>query len=240
MSLLADEAYEALFFDSDDTVTLEDAPALVGSLGRSLVEPPPREGWLTARISKVSSTPVSYDLAVPLWTRDGPADVAICLRVTATSHGTFERNVAGFASVHDLPPPSFAAVLDAGGLANRQVPSDSSPGARAMAPLARRACRSSCSEDYIGLARDGLVSNATGLEDESIGTWIERYPGTLVPLPREAWDYSDHMALNVAGGWWVTIDLWTAEEGRSDLTIEATVWDDGRNVRVELQNVHVM
>ena len=48
----------------------------------------------------------------------------------------------------------------------------------------------------------------------------------VIPLPPEGWDLAD--AVRVGGRpeqWFVAIPLWTSEEGRSDLTLEATVED---------------
>ncbi|MGH7703633.1 MAG: DUF7668 domain-containing protein [Gemmatimonadales bacterium] len=39
--------------------------------------------------------------------------------------------------------------------------------------------------------------------------------------------------------WAVTADLWTAEEGHSDLSLEATIWADGTDVTVQVHNVQV-
>jgi hypothetical protein len=41
--------------------------------------------------------------------------------------------------------------------------------------------------------------------------------------------------------WSVRFDLWTVEEGRSDLSIEMTLIDRGdRDLAVEIDNVHVL
>jgi hypothetical protein len=41
--------------------------------------------------------------------------------------------------------------------------------------------------------------------------------------------------------WSVYVDLWTAEEGRSDLTLELTLTDSGRDIyEVEIDNIHVL
>lgn len=95
--------------------------------------------------------------------------------------------------------------------------------------------------DYASLAADGLVSSTTDPTDSSIGRWIEDYPARLVDPPAEAWAFSEHgPRTGVPHSWWVIVDLWTAEEGRSDLSMEATVWDDGASVVVKIDNVHVM
>jgi hypothetical protein len=55
---------------------------------------------------------------------------------------------------------------------------------------------------------------------------IEDYGSvTLIPLPEGTWDTS-------VASWWdgirwdCLVDLWTAEEGRSDLVLHATVFED--------------
>lgn len=88
--------------------------------------------------------------------------------------------------------------------------------------------------DYGGLARDRVAP-------DSIGTWIEDYPATLIPLPIEAWQHSDFGALDgTPHAYWVTVDLWTREEGRSDLTLEATVHERDTRVEVHVDDVHVL
>lgn len=96
-------------------------------------------------------------------------------------------------------------------------------------------------KDYAGLVRDGFVSYASDPTDSSIGTWIEDYPATLVALPAEAWRYAERGRWsNLPDAWWVVVDLWTAEEGRSDLSMEATVRERDGQVLVVIDNVHVM
>lgn len=95
--------------------------------------------------------------------------------------------------------------------------------------------------DYAGLARDGFVPHATHPNDPSIGEWIERYPATLVPLPAEAWTVAERgRCVDDPDTWWVVVALWTAEEGRSDLSMEALVHEQDGEVRVEVHDVHVM
>lgn len=93
--------------------------------------------------------------------------------------------------------------------------------------------------DYAGLARDGYVEGTDDPDDASIGLWIEDYPATMVDLPDEAWAFSVHGPLE-SGMWWVTVPLWTSEEGRSDLSMEATVYDDCTDITVKIHTIHVM
>jgi len=57
-----------------------------------------------------------------------------------------------------------------------------------------------------------------------IGRWIRPYPATLIALPPQAWDRADAVPIST-GGWSVRTPLWTEEEGRSDLTLTATVYE---------------
>lgn len=97
------------------------------------------------------------------------------------------------------------------------------------------------SKDYAGLTADGLVSYSNDPADDSIGRWIEDYPATLVPLPEEAWEHGEcGRFTDDPDAWWVVLDLWTAEEGRSDLSLEATVRESDDRVTVSVDYVHVM
>ena len=71
--------------------------------------------------------------------------------------------------------------------------------------------------------------------------WIEDYPATLVELPDETWaDEERGRWVNDPDAWWIVVPLWTAEEGRSDLNLEATVRERDGSVIVVVDQVHVM
>ena len=55
---------------------------------------------------------------------------------------------------------------------------------------------------------------------------------TLAPLPAESWDTS--VAMWMGTGWQVLVDLWSKEEGRTDLVMDAFVAevDDGYHFKV--------
>jgi len=60
-------------------------------------------------------------------------------------------------------------------------------------------------------------------------------------LPEEAWDFAEAFELDdEPGTWHVVIDLWTEEEGRSDLSMEALVIDDEADPLVRVSDIHVM
>ena len=102
--------------------------------------------------------------------------------------------------------------------------------------------------DNEGLKRDGIDP----YQDRDLGLWIREYGrapktsepggGTLVPLPEKAWD-SAEVVFEAPGPprvWGIVVDLWTAEEGRSDLSMEAEVTETSDGLRVVVADIHVM
>jgi hypothetical protein len=72
---------------------------------------------------------------------------------------------------------------------------------------------------------------------------IHEYGRKLIPPPQAAFENLDAIRVTNAlhPTWSIRFDLWTQEEGRSDLSIECTVIDrqDGTLV-FELDNIHVL
>jgi hypothetical protein len=95
-------------------------------------------------------------------------------------------------------------------------------------------------QDFEGLKRDGIDPNPGA--DRS--TWIRDYGrsgATIVPLPEEAWEIADAFPIaDRPGEWAVVVDLWTREEGRSGLSMEARVTESHRGVSVVIENIHVL
>lgn len=102
--------------------------------------------------------------------------------------------------------------------------------------------------DYEGLKHDRIDPYA----DRDLGLWIREYgrapgsdePGraTLVPLPEEAWDWAE-VVFEDSGPprvWGVVLDLWTLEEGHSDLSMEAEVTATSGGLRVVVSDIHVL
>lgn len=96
--------------------------------------------------------------------------------------------------------------------------------------------------ELLGQVADGIASGdfarlalVPGVEPMSeataaqIRSCVSGYPATLVPLPVESWDTSVCMFNGVE--WEVLVDLWTREEGRSDLVLHAFI-SQGNVVRV--------
>lgn len=70
---------------------------------------------------------------------------------------------------------------------------------------------------------------------------LDDYGKTFVVPPTDAYKRLD--AVEVLGAskptWSVCAPLWSVEEGRSDLHVELTVWQEGANWNVELDDLHV-
>jgi RecB family endonuclease NucS len=92
--------------------------------------------------------------------------------------------------------------------------------------------------NYAALERDGRAGRVGA---EGLQRAITEYRRHLVDLPEEAFAISDaYERKNQPGTWTVALNLWTAEEGRSDLTLSATVNEVGDDVKVEIDDLHVL
>lgn len=93
------------------------------------------------------------------------------------------------------------------------------------------------SGDY---ALEGSIPGVEPVQAETasqIRGYLARYGATLVSLPEQAWEtsvcmwYGDH--------WSLLVDLWTREEGRSDLVLDAKVTEAGSGFRMKVHLVYV-
>ena len=94
--------------------------------------------------------------------------------------------------------------------------------------------------EYEALER---LTNGERLTAAEIREGVRDYGGSLVLPPDEAFDNLD--VVEIEGeqprAWGVRVDLWTAEEGRSDLTLELTLREGAEEVYgVEIDNVHAL
>ncbi|HEX5030244.1 MAG TPA: hypothetical protein VFX78_02155 [Candidatus Eisenbacteria bacterium] len=89
-------------------------------------------------------------------------------------------------------------------------------------------------EAIAGLSPAGRL-NATDLSDAVAG-----YGRTLLPLPSHA--VIDYVTIEgtSALAWSVRVPLHTREEGRSDLTLDLTIRQQGTRYLVELDDLHVL
>ena len=92
----------------------------------------------------------------------------------------------------------------------------------------------------------GELSRQTGekrLTAEELRRAVTDYGRSLVAPPAGAWSPRSIVEIEKTQheAWSVYIDLWTAEEGRSDLTLELTLRDSANDLYdVEIDNLHVL
>jgi hypothetical protein len=96
-------------------------------------------------------------------------------------------------------------------------------------------------KDYAGLKRDGIDPTPI---DVDLALWVHEYGDhgvTLIPLPDGAWEYAEALPIDgTPDAWAVLIDLWTEEEGRSDLSLEVTVTESPDGISVVIHSLHVL
>jgi hypothetical protein len=85
-----------------------------------------------------------------------------------------------------------------------------------------------------GLFPDVTISTETAT---SIASSIDDYGAKLVPLPSEAWEYS--CCQWMLGFWEVLVDLYSEDEGRSDLALSIRVKEVGAGFEFYVDSVHV-
>jgi hypothetical protein len=88
------------------------------------------------------------------------------------------------------------------------------------------------------LEADGRGGRLTAAELRSA---IHDYGRTLVPLPDEAASMIDiHPNQVNPKNCFLDVPLWTAEEGRSDLTLSLVAIEEGNDYRLEISDLHVL
>lgn len=94
--------------------------------------------------------------------------------------------------------------------------------------------------DFEGLER---LTGGRRLTAEEMRQAVRKYGRCLVPPPGGEWLGRSVVEIDnaVPEAWSVYLDLWTAEEGRSDLTLELTLRDSPAGIySVELDDLHVL
>lgn len=66
------------------------------------------------------------------------------------------------------------------------------------------------------------------------------YGRTLVSLPRDGAEIHLYQSNRNPQELFVNVDLWTVEEGRSDLTLQLTVVENGANPQLSIEDLHVL
>ena len=78
------------------------------------------------------------------------------------------------------------------------------------------------------------ISEATAGQ---IRDYIADYGATLTALPEATWETS--VAQSMGSTWHVLVDLWTVQEGRSDLVLHADVEEVGGDAWITVRMVYV-
>ena len=87
------------------------------------------------------------------------------------------------------------------------------------------------------------LTNGVRLQSEHIKDAINEYGKTIISPPDNAYEDLDIIEIeNVSPQKWsVRFDLWTKEEGRSDLSIELTLINTNEDLlNIEFDNIHVL
>lgn len=86
------------------------------------------------------------------------------------------------------------------------------------------------------------ITNGHRLDSESIEGAIRDYGRTVVMPPNTAFEELDVVSVKNAYPpcWSVRMNLWTAEEGRSDLSIELTLTEASVGYAIVLDDIHVL
>lgn len=91
--------------------------------------------------------------------------------------------------------------------------------------------------DHHSISKIPLVSKLPETTSIQINSYIEDYGEELISLPEDAWDSSAYIWQR--GYWDVLVDLWTRNEGHSDLVLSVRVYEEQENYRFEVQMVCV-
>ena len=94
--------------------------------------------------------------------------------------------------------------------------------------------------DYQGLKRDGIDPHP----NVDLSLPIRNYGptgATIVTLPEEAWASADAIPIpGQPGQWAVVLGLWTQEEGVSDLSMLATVFESPGGISVVIDGINAL
>jgi hypothetical protein len=111
------------------------------------------------------------------------------------------------------------------------------PIASAWRPMLCEVVRAFVDGDY------GLTKGVRGVDPvsaetaEHIRAYLADYGATLVELPEDTWQTS--VAQWMGTQWDILVDLWTAEEGPSDLVLQGRVAETDAGPRLTIHMVYV-
>jgi hypothetical protein len=93
-------------------------------------------------------------------------------------------------------------------------------------------------KDYDAVVSRCIPSRLTAAD---IARVVSEYGKTVVSPPRDRYEGLSVVAVTGAAQTWsIAAPLWTAEEGRSDLTLEVTLSISDQDVVVEIDGLHVL
>lgn len=90
---------------------------------------------------------------------------------------------------------------------------------------------------FSNLERDGRSGRVTAEELERA---VRDYGRILVDPPEESFVNADAYATEENREWAIDVDLWTQEEGRSDLTLSVTARVVDGKVQLAIDDLHVL
>lgn len=128
----------------------------------------------------------------------------------------------------DMTEDVIAAIKD--GTSERPIPT-------AWRPALRRVVDAFAGGDYAVV--DGLddIETISGETAFHIQSYVRDYGATLKSLPDETWKSS--VCIWTGDHWDVLVDLYTEEEGASDLVLSARVTDSENGFRFSIHMVYV-
>ncbi len=85
------------------------------------------------------------------------------------------------------------------------------------------------------------ITSGARLHSEEMSTAVSQYGRELTTPPDSAFDAIDIIQVRGADDptWSIRFELWTKEQGKSDLTLEVTVAESKSGFRIELDDIHV-
>ena len=104
----------------------------------------------------------------------------------------------------------------------------------------RRLLEMLVAEDYDGIEE---ATRGRRLTAEQLRQAVDEYGRELQMPPEVVFHNFDVNEIEgaIPQAWWVLVDLWTVEEGRSDLTLEIRITDTGGELYdIEINNLHVL
>ncbi|HJQ24166.1 MAG TPA: hypothetical protein VKA60_09650 [Blastocatellia bacterium] len=107
----------------------------------------------------------------------------------------------------------------------------------AWRPIFREVVKAFAHHDYhvsAGVPGVAPISDETASQ---VAEYIQDYGATLIELPEETWDSS--VCMWMGNTWDALIDLWTLEEGRSDLVLRAHVLESSGGLVFHIDMVYV-